>query len=141
MNEISKRILLPLGLAAFGIIILVVSFIKLGNIRKFPKTTSTISRIEKEQEFNSDNNEWEDVYTAYVKYEVDGKEYEAKLDEYKSSFKEGTEVKIAYNPDKPTEVYSTATGIIYVAMAIGGVMSVIGIVLLGAFLFFAFKKK
>jgi hypothetical protein len=64
--------------------------------------TATISRIEKSGCHGSMGKDCR--YTAYVKYIVDGKEYERDFRYYSSGMYTGEVVTVYYNPDNPGEI-------------------------------------
>ena len=88
------------------------------------QTTATITRI---ISYRGQDNEIR--YNTYVKYDVDGIEYNSKVNSYSSSFYEGKEISVYYNKSNPSEVYAKgfeffvimfpAFGIIF--SAIGGI--------------------
>ena len=71
------------------------------------ETTSTVVRVESQIETDSDgiDSVW---YYPVVKYTVDGKDYETRIPSTGSTnskeYKEGQEIVVKYNPNKPEEV-------------------------------------
>ena len=99
---------------------------KLVKINTFPTTTAVITRMEWVSSADPDSTDTCDVY---VKYAVQGKTYESRLDDYKNSYREGKELTVYYNPDKPTEVLSPSVvgpvisiGMSVVLLLVGGGM-------------------
>lgn len=69
-----------------------------------------------------------DNYDVIVAYEVDGEEYESRLNEYSSSFYEGKEIDIKYDANNPHRVYSKFTYGFFMLIfsGIGAVFFIIG---------------
>ena len=93
------RVLIPIGLilTVFGFISLHIT----RNTGGYIQTDAVVTRTEllpAEQ-----NNEEKDQYDVYVKYTVEGKEYETYFGVL-SGYKEGDTVQISYNPDDPEKI-------------------------------------
>ena len=67
-----------------------------------------------------------DTYDVYVKYTVQGTTYESQLDDYKNSYREGKELTVYYNPEKPGEVLSPGVVGPIVSIALGAVALFVG---------------
>ena len=120
------RFLVPLGilLIVFGVILSGIQ-----NTRKnYPQVNGVVSKADLYEEAHYEGDEHVDAtYTIYVKYTVDGKEYEESLGEL-PEMKVGTTVKLDYNPDDPTDI-SQPTGVILpIAMMAAGVAVLVGAV-------------
>jgi hypothetical protein len=125
------RFLLPAG-----IIILIFGIVSFGNIkdaRSFIETQAVISKTELYQEEYTEKGEHHPAeYNVFVKYTVNGKEYESELG-ILSGVKEGDSMKVYYNPKDPGEVVQMKNQAVipYVALGvgalaiIGGVLSVV----------------
>ena len=81
-----------------AVIFLVLGVMKLVKVNTFPTTTAVITRIECIPSADPDS---ADTYNVYVKYTVQGTIYESQLDDYKTSYREGKEVTVHFNPEKP----------------------------------------
>ncbi len=106
---------------AAGIFLIIMGF-KNGRMQKtFIETTGVITRIERVERVGNDR---EYDYFTYVKYTVDGKEYESELGEYSASFKEGAELKIKYDPNDPNTIIAAGatSRVIMFAMGIVGIL-------------------
>ena len=98
-------IIVSIACIVIGVIILVSHF----NAKKTQTTeiTATVVRIDSEIETDTDgmNTRW---YYPVVEYTVNGEKYETRLSNSGSTnstkYKEGQEVAIQYNPDKPEEI-------------------------------------
>lgn len=90
---------------------------------------ATVSRIEKTEKRDYDNKRYIDT-EVYVKYNVDGKQYEEKIDMNTNNLTRGSRVKIYYNANNPSEIKKSNeikyTGYIIVA---AGVILLIGCLL------------
>jgi len=86
-------ILVLIGVIAGGIALVV----KDKNFKKTAKETmATITEIYTYRDSGGDTS-----HRVYVKFSVDGEEYEGKLGSYHLGMQKGQEVKICYNPDNP----------------------------------------
>ena len=100
----SRRLLAIIMLVIFlaaGVFVIIQGFRNGRMQREFTETTAVITRIEVIENVGSDN---EDEHHTYVRYTVDGREYDNELGEYSSSFKEGAVIKIKYDPADPTNI-------------------------------------
>lgn len=90
---------------------------------------ATVSRIEKTEKRDFDNNRYIDT-EVYVKYNVDGKQYEEKIDINANDLTQGSRVNIYYNVNNPKEIKNSNeikyTGYIIIA---AGVIFLIGCLL------------
>jgi len=121
------RFLIPLGvvLIAFGAVMFGIIAKQIG----YKKVDSTISRIELyEEEHTEDDTHYDTTYTTYVKYTVDGKEYEAELGQY-AGVKVGDKKTIIYNPKNPTEISEKVNIIVPIAIIAAGAVSLIGAII------------
>jgi len=93
MNAAFKRLfinlIVPLLLIAGCVFMIIVGAGNLGKLKAYPKTEAEITRIN--TTFSGEDTEHE----VYVKYVVDGKEYQRELGSYQSSFYEGKKIEIA----------------------------------------------
>ena len=131
------RALIPIGL-----ILMVVSFFvfrSVDHISDFKKTEAVVSSLEPaEAEYTDDQGNHHDATdTVYMKYTVDGKEYEEEYGIY-SGFKVGDKKTICYNPLDPKEIAQPNGYIIPIIMLAGGAAAFIGGVIS---LFRAAKKQ
>ena len=99
---------------------------------KTEETTAKIIRIDSEVETDTDgfDTRW---YYPVVEYTVDGKKYETRLANSDSTnsteYKEGQEVLVQYNPDKPEELSKKGDK----GGLIGGIFFIVfGIIAIGA---------
>ena len=76
-------------------------------------TVATITEIERDTDYDD-----EDTYTVYVKYTVDGVEYEGALDYYSAFMRVGDKVKILYLPDNPNRMVSSGSHAALIAVLI-----------------------
>lgn len=85
-----------LGGLAFGAIGIYLLFME---TKGFIKTTAVITRIE------SRRNGKHMHHDVYVEYDIDGKIYSGKCDTYSSSYREGREIPIYYDPNDPNRIH------------------------------------
>ena len=132
MNNIAKffretntgRFFIPLGiiLIVFGIIMIVIK----NDTKNYIKTESIVSKIELAEEAHDDGEtHYDATYHVYVKYTVDGKEYETELGEL-SGYKEGDKVTIIYDPSDPSKISQQVNIMLPICIIIAGVGSIIG---------------
>ena len=126
----TARFLIPLGigLIIFGIIMFVIN----SQNQDYIKITSTVSNVELAQEeyIDSDGNPVSATYNVNVKYTVNGKEYEAVLDNV-SNYNIGDEITIYYNPEDPNQITQTKSLIFPIILIIGGLAAFIGGIISG----------
>ena len=99
-----KQLILAISAFIFGIILIVLGFVQKHKQSDFTETTAEITEITVEAGAGDES----DTHHVYVKYTVDGREYNEELDEYSSKYKVGKSVKIKYNPEDPADI--TASG-------------------------------
>ena len=93
---------LPLGL----ILIVVGGFmLHVANTRQsYPQAVAVVSRTELDEEAHYEGNEWKNAtYRIFVKYSVDGTEYEEELGVF-PEMNIGATMRIDYNPSDPTDI-------------------------------------
>lgn len=107
----------------FGIIMAVFGILSFGSVQRtknFPQTEGTVSRMELFEEGYSDRNGYhEATYIVYVKYILDGKEYEGDYGIF-PEMKIGETVKLAYNPADPTDITQPHGILLPIALTAGG---------------------
>ena len=95
--------------------------------KDFIKTEATVSRTQlvSEETYDAEGNREEAQYKIWVKYTVDGIEYEA---DYGIMPKRevGEKVNIIYDPKDPNNIASPASPIINAVLIVGGVASLVG---------------
>lgn len=128
-------ILLALALIAGGIVFGIFAIKRINKGKSFTPVQGVITRIDAQSGGIDENGNTEYTYYVFVKYTVDGTEYESELGEYQSSYREGDSIEVKYNPDNPSEIQSTSTlsAILTIAMPIVAVLA--GAVLLFKSLF------
>lgn len=68
-------------------------------------------------------------YNVYVSYNINGEEYESKLNGYSSSFYEGKEIDIYYDKDNPNEIGAKSLDLLCLIFpAIGMIFVIIGLI-------------
>lgn len=114
----------------FGIILIVFSiflFIAGDHNKNYLATEAVVSKTElvKEGTYDNEGNYEEAMYNIYVKYTVDGKEYETELGEMLER-KVGDKINIVYNPANPEEISQPASLILNIVLLLGGIGALVG---------------
>lgn len=126
------RFLIPLGLilTIFGIVVFSINM----KNQNYIKTESTISKVElvEEEHIDANGDTVQATYKVYVKYSVDGKNYEEELGELAGEYKEGEKMTIYYNPKNPSEITQTTSLVLPIVMIVGGIAAFIGGIVSGA---------
>ena len=129
-ESITARFFMPLGiiLIVFGVIIFGIN----KENQNYIKTNAIVSRMDlvRESYIDENHNEVEATYNVYVKYSVDGKEYEEELGEL-SGYKENQEITIYYNPDDPVKITQTKSLVLPIVMILFGFVSFVGGIISG----------
>lgn len=129
-ESITARFFIPLGiiLIVFGVIIFGIN----KENQNYIKTNAIVSRMDlvSESYIDENHNEVEATYNVYVKYNVDGKEYEEELGEL-SGYKENQEITIYYNPDDPVKITQTKSLVLPIVMILFGFVSFVGGIISG----------
>ena len=100
--------------------------------QNYIKTEAVVSRTElvEESYIDENDNTVEATYKVYVKYTVDGKEYEEELGVL-SGYKKDQKITIYYNPQDPSKITQTKSLILPIAFVIAGMMSLTGGIMSG----------
>ena len=126
----TARFFIPLGiiLIIFGTIMFMIN----KENQNYIKTEAVVSKTElaEEAHYDNDDNYVEATYTVYVKYTVDGKEYDEELGEL-SGYKKDQKITIYYNPQDPSKITQTKSLILPIAFVIAGMMSLTGGIMSG----------
>ena len=129
-ESITARFFIPLGiiLIVFGVIIFGIN----KENQNYIKTNAIVSRMDlvRESYIDENHNVVEATYNVYVKYNVDGKEYEEELGEL-SGYKENQEITIYYNPDDPVKITQTKSLVLPIVMILFGFVSFVGGIISG----------
>ena len=129
-ESLVARALIPMGiiLAVFGVIMFTIN----KDNQNFIKTEAVVSKTELVEEAHTDvDGEHVDAtYKVFVKYTVDGKEYDVELGEL-SGYKKDQKVTIYYNPRDPSEITQSKSLVLPVILVVGGVASIVGGVISG----------
>ena len=109
-----------------GIILIIVSmfmFKSVDQTKDYIKTEAIVTRTELHEEAytDSDGNYNEATYTVYVKYTVDGAEYEEEYGIF-PNISEGDKVTICYDPANPKEIAQPIGSIVPIIMVIAGAL-------------------
>ena len=126
----TARFFIPLGiiLIVFGVIMFMIN----KENQNYIEIEAAVSKTElaEEAHYDNDNNYVEATYIVYVKYTVDGKEYDEELGEL-SGYKKDQKVTIYYNPQDPSKITQTKSLILPIVFVVAGVVSLVGGIISG----------
>ena len=126
----TARFFIPLGiiLIVFGVIMFMIN----KENQNYIEIEAVVSKTElaEEAHYDNDNNYVEATYIVYVKYTVDGKEYDEELGEL-SGYKKDQKVTIYYNPQDPSKITQTKSLILPIAFIVAGIASLVGGIISG----------
>lgn len=112
--------------ASIGTIFVIIGAILCINIFNYDNKIDTIGTITNISSYRNNNGNRD--YQVYVSYNVNGKEYESRLNSYSSSFYEGKEVEIYYDKDNPNEIGVKSLDLIFLIFpGIGLIFVIIGV--------------
>lgn len=111
--------------AGVGLIFTIIGIIIVSNIFNYENKIDTKGVITEISSYrNSNGNRNHDVY---ISYNIDGKEYESRLNSYSSDFYEGKEIDIYYDKDNPNKIGVKSLDLIFLIFpVIGLIFLVIG---------------
>ena len=123
MRESSiARFFIPTGiiLIIFGIFMFIVN----NSNRDYIPIEAIVSNVEllEDEMTDADGNRIEATYSVNVKYTVDGKEYNEKLENV-SKYNVGDKMKIYYNPKDPSQITQTKSLVLPVIIFVLGIAS------------------
>ena len=127
----AARFFIPVGLILC--IFSIFMFIFYANTQSYSKTEGTVTKtvLYEEAYTDADNSYHEETYTVFVKYTVDGKEYEGEYG-ILPNYHVGDTVSVAYDPKDPNKmiqpmdiVFPMIFASIGVASLVGGIISFI----------------
>ena len=132
-----KKFMFPLIALVLGILAIVFGVKGMSEAKNFPEIKALVTDVDKTVTYDSDNNSTEE-YTIYVKYTVDGKEYNEILNGGSGNIKEGDEITVRYNHEKPEYVTDVTTKTATLFIVIGAAVTVFG---LGSLAFVFIRKR
>ncbi len=115
---------IPVGVLAMVFSIFV--FNAVDHAKGFKKTEAVVTKVElSEAEYTDENGSRVDAtYDVYIKYTVDGKEYQDFFNTA-SEYDKGDKVEISYNPKDPSEIAQPTSIVLPIAILAGGAVSLI----------------
>ena len=131
MSNQMKKLIAVLILLAGGVIFIVFGATSIKELRDYKQVSAVVSHIEREWTPIGDGTDTENV-KIFVTYTVDGQEYTEELQNTKTTYKQGDEITVLYNPEKPTEVSGATKTMTIIQFAVGGVLVLAGV---GVFVF------
>lgn len=119
MKSNAARLLTTFAPLVVGIIAIVLGILFLANPHdNYKETTAVISEIEEYYDTVDETYK----HNTFIDYEVDGVKYtHVEFGAYDSSYVEGKEITIKYNPDNPSQIESgnrTVGGIIFLVLGV-----------------------
>jgi len=120
------KLLTSIIVIAAGIMFIVMGIKTNQNRKAYQPVTGVISQIVTTVG-TSDNS---DDHRVFVKYTVDGTEYEEELGEYSSSMREGNEIDLLYDPEYPKAIQKAGMTAILIQIGFGALAIVAGIAFL-----------
>ena len=131
MNKIEKIVSSVFML--IGIILIIVGVVIFNYTENFKENgIETVAEITGIHRYKQSANDYGKNTQVYVKYKVDGREYDQKLKYYVSDMQIGQEVRIYYNPNNPSSIQS-AEGrsiVTLIPFGLGIIFFLIGIIIL-----------
>ena len=126
----TARFLIPIGilLIIFGVFMFIIN----DKNKNYIETDAIVSKTElvSDSYIDDNGNTVEAEYKVYVKYTVDGKEYEEEYGEL-SGYKKNQKLTIYYNPDDPSKITGTKSMVLPIIFIIAGISSLIGGIMSG----------
>ena len=108
-----------------GIVFIVFGAVNFSQHNKYIDTTAVVSRVTITEGIGDEPDDVE----IFVRYTVDGKEYESQLNNTSTNLKEGQTVKVKYDPSDPSKVISASKSYAFIAIGFGALVVLIGIFL------------
>lgn len=133
-NAGSVTFIIGIIFAFIGVTFIIAGFIVSAQTKSFlnnsEQTDAVISQIEADH--YKMNGKRRINYDVWVKYTVDGIQYEEFLNYYSSSMHEGDIITINYDPNDPSKIISSSGSIVIVLVfiPIGGVFALLGFILI-----------
>ena len=102
-------------------------FMAVDHTKGFVKTEAVVSQmvLYEEAYTDSEENDQPATYRIFVKYTVDGTEYENELG-ILTGYKIGTKITICYNPSNPNEISQPNNLVLPIAILVAGLASFVG---------------
>ena len=121
---------LPMFFLPAGVILIVFGIFTFNSVehtKNFIRTEAVVSKTELFESgyTDADGNYQPATYTVYVKYTVDGTEYESEYGVF-TGYYPGDSVKICYDPNDPSSAYQPNGIILPIALFSGGILFLIG---------------
>ncbi len=116
-----------------GILFIVMGFVGISQVKNYPEVDAIVTSVERDSTIDADGTTTENI-TVYVSYTVDGKEYNEQIDDTNGNVKEGDQITVRYNPEKPDKVTATTKTAGIVRIVFGIVISLAGLASLVLFL-------
>lgn len=122
-NPVIRKFIVSFVMLLGGIAFIVFGCISFKEVKTFPEVSAVVTKVETEWVDNGEDGTKESK-TAYVKYTVDGVEYNEILQNSPGDIEENTTITVRYNPEKPSYVTGSTKTSGTVQMALGIVLCV-----------------
>lgn len=117
--------MLAVMLISLGILAGVIAGVTASRQNSYSPVRAEITRIDSEYVFSDNRYD----YTVYVRYNVDGQEYDEVLGYYDDSLSEGKVIDILYNPENPAQIVEASKTFNTVLLILAPVLVAAGIVI------------
>ena len=135
----TARFFIPLGiiLIVFGVVMFTIN----KENQNYIKTEAVVSRTELVQDAYIDENgdTVEATYKVYVRYTVDGREYDEELG-ILSGYEKDQKITIYYNPQDPSQITQTKSLVLPIVIIVAGIASLVGGIMSGVNAIKRYKK-
>lgn len=135
----TARFLIPVGLITviFGIAMFIIN----SQNQNYIKIDAIVSKTELAEEAytDADGNLVEATYKVFVKYTIDGNEYEQELGQL-SGYNKGDKITIYYNPENPSQITQTKSLVIPIVITSIGMIALFSGIISGSNAIKRYKK-
>lgn len=125
-NPYVRKLVACVLILAAGVAFIIFGCISFKEVKTFPEVSAVVTRVDKEIVNNGEDSSEE--ITAYVRYTVDGKEYNEILQNHSGNISENDQITVRYNPEKPEYVTGATKGSGTLQLVVGIVLCVAGTV-------------
>ncbi|MBQ7654550.1 MAG: DUF3592 domain-containing protein [Clostridia bacterium] len=125
-NPVIRKLIVSVALLIGGVVFIVFGCISFKEVKTFPEVSAVVTKVETEWVDNGDEGMTEEK-TAYVKYTVDGVEYNEILQNSPGNVEENTTITVRYNPEKPNYVTGSTKTSGTIQLALGIVLTLVSI--------------
>lgn len=124
-NQVIRKLIACILILVAGVVFIVFGCISFKEVKTFPEVSAVVTRVDKEIVDNGEDHSEE--ITAYVRYTVDGKEYNEILQNHSGNIAENDQITVRYNPEKPEYVTGATKGSGTLQLVVGIVLCIAGV--------------